>query len=366
MPSPYISPAPAAGGFAEEDLGGIPRRDEAPREEALRLEAPLDDPIPPDERDAPALEPAPDRDEARERDAPEAAAFFFGADLREPDFADFEDLRDDETVFFRAGRELFEERRPALLALERPLFLPLPELFPFRLRPAPPADFFFFLATVSLLLPGRRRSSDHTIPKMTNRYADRVVITPLPSGLRVEIHPLVESPPHRRRLLLAAAVLIGAALFGGSRLFSAWDSVVRRGSSEFPFPLLVALTAAVGLSTPLVLLGLSALAFAEETVEVGPREIVIRTSAFERATVRRIARDDLECWRQTLLPLPPWWTWAIERLAASARGRLLPLAGMAGPKEKRRIAAALARATGKPMRRDFGRAGRESGEPGSG
>jgi hypothetical protein len=201
---------------------------------------------------------------------------------------------------------------------------------------------------------------------MANRYADRVVITPLPSGVRVEIHPLVESRPHRHRLLLAAAVLVGAALFGGVRLFSAWDSVVRRGGSEFPFPLLVALTAAVGLSTPLALLGLSALAFAEETVEVGPREIVIQTSAFERSTIRRIAREDLECWRQTFLPLPPWWTWAIERLAARVSGRLMPLAGMAGPKEKRRIGAALARATGKPVRRDFGRTARESEHPDSG
>ena len=150
--------------------------------------------------------------------------------------------------------------------------------------------------------------------------------------------------------------LVGAAFFGGARLASAWETGLRRGDfSDLPLPILAALTAAVGLATPFALLGLAALAFAEESVEIDAEEIVIRTSAFERVAVRRIARADLECWRETFLPLPPWWTWAVERLAARASGRLLPLAGMAGPAEKRRIGAALARATGKPLVRDWGR-----------
>lgn len=196
---------------------------------------------------------------------------------------------------------------------------------------------------------------------MANRDGERVVILPLSSGLRIEIRPLVRRRKDRLRLIAVAAALLGAAFFGGARLAGAWEAGLRKGDfADLPLPVLAALTVAVCLSTPLALLGLSALAFAEETVEVGPDEIVISTAAFERTTVRRIPRADLECWRETFLPLPPWWTWAVERLAARARGRMLPLAGMAGPREKKRIASALALATGKPVVRDFGRgAGRD-------
>jgi len=158
-----------------------------------------------------------------------------------------------------------------------------------------------------------------------------------------------------------------ATLFGGARLVSAWDSGLRKGDfSDLPLPALLALSIAVGLSTPFALLGLSALAFAEETVEVGPNEITIDTVVFETVRRKRIPRGDLVCWRETFVPLPPWWTWAVERLAARAGGRLLPLAGMAGPKEKRRIAAALSRATGKPIVRDFGRLREIEEAPGGG
>ncbi len=153
-----------------------------------------------------------------------------------------------------------------------------------------------------------------------------------------------------------AAALLLATLFGGARLVSAWDSGLRKGDfADLPLSALLALSVAVGLSTPFALLGLSALAFAEETIEVGPDAITIETAVFENVRRHRILRSDLDCWRETFVPLPPWWTWAVERLAARAGGRLIPLAGMAGPKEKRTIAAALSRATGKPIVRDFRR-----------
>jgi hypothetical protein len=189
---------------------------------------------------------------------------------------------------------------------------------------------------------------------MANRDGGRVLITPLPSGLHIEIRPLVRRRRDRLRLSATAGALVGAGFFGGIRLAGAWEAGLQKGDfGDLPLPLLAVLSAAVGLAAPLALLGLAALAFAEETVDVRPDEIVIETSAFERTTVRRIPRRQLECWRETFLPLPPWWTWAVERLAAQARGRMLPLAGMAGPREKRRIAAALALATGKPIVRDF-------------
>lgn len=184
----------------------------------------------------------------------------------------------------------------------------------------------------------------------------RVVVTSGPNGLRVEIRPLVRTRAARRRLALAAILLMASALFGGARLVQAWETGLRRGDfADLSLPWLAALTVAVGLFTPLAVLGLAALAFAEETVQVGSDTITISTTAFERTKVRTIPIAELECWRQTLLPLSPWWTWAVERLAARWRGRLEPLAGAARPKEKKWIAQVLAQATGKPLIDDFGR-----------
>lgn len=177
-----------------------------------------------------------------------------------------------------------------------------------------------------------------------------------PGGIRVEIRPLVRSPRMRRRLLGLAAAILLAALFGGARLGASWEAGLRKGDfSDLPLPILVGLSLSIGVSTPLALLGLAALAFGEETIEIDGRTIRIATTAFERTRTRLIDRKDLECWRETLWPLPPWWTWAVQRLAARASGRLHPLAGAASPGEKRRIGVALARATQKRLVGDFGR-----------
>lgn len=160
----------------------------------------------------------------------------------------------------------------------------------------------------------------------------------------------------RFRLVSITILLFGSALFGAARLVQIWETSLRRGNfADFPLPWLIALTLAVGVFTPLAASGLAALAFAEETVEIGEDAVTISTTAFEKTRVRRIPLAELECWRETLLPLPPWWTWTVVRLAARFRGRLEPVAAAAGPKEKRRIARILARATGKPLVGDFGR-----------
>ena len=181
-------------------------------------------------------------------------------------------------------------------------------------------------------------------------------MSPHAGGLTIEIRPLVRSRAWRRRLLAGAAVVIAAALFGMSRLVPLWETSLRRGNfGDLPLPLLVFLSLAVGLTTPLTLIGLAALSFAEETLEVTPDEVVISTSAFERTRVRRIPLAALDCWRETWAPLPPWWSWSVTRLAARSGGRLYPIAGGAGPREKRTIGLALARATGRPLVGDFGR-----------
>ena len=89
---------------------------------------------------------------------------------------------------------------------------------------------------------------------------------------------------------------------------------------------------------------------------MGEEDVTIETATFEKTRVRRIPLIELRSWRETYLPLPPWWTWAVKRLAASVEDRLEPVAGAAGPKEKRLIGIALARATKKPFVDDWGRA----------
>ena len=265
-------------------------------------------------------------------------------EVRDFDGRDFEE-RDFEEDFFDEARDAEDFR---------PVFFARPEVF--DLPAALPAAFFFFVATECSSSSRRRRSPDHTIPSLSNRENDRVLITPLPAGLRIEVHPLVRNRRQRRRLALMAAGLVIASLVAAARLASVWEAGLRRGDySQIPLPILIGLSAAVGISTPLVLLGLAALAFAEETIEVSPDEVVIRTAAFEGTSVRRIDRAALECWRETLLPLRPWWTWAVARLAARTPEGMLPIAAMAGPREKRRIGEALARATGKRFVDDFGR-----------
>jgi hypothetical protein len=184
----------------------------------------------------------------------------------------------------------------------------------------------------------------------------RVSIAYLPGGVLVEVRPLLRNARARRRLLAAAGIILVSALFGGARLGAVWEASLRRGAfTDLSLPLLIALSLSVGVSAPLALLGLAALAFGEETIEVSGGAIQIRTTAFEQTRSRTILLEDLECWRETLWPLPPWWTWSVQRLAARAEGRLHPVAGAASPREKRLIGLALARATGKPLIGDFGR-----------
>jgi hypothetical protein len=150
--------------------------------------------------------------------------------------------------------------------------------------------------------------------------------------------------------------VIAAALFGIARLVPLWEASLRRGAfTDLPLPVLVFLSLAVGITTPLTLVGLAALAFVEERVEVGPSGVVVSTTAFEKTRVVRLPLGELDCWRETYVPLSPWWSWSVKRLAARSGSRIFPIAGGAGPREKRAIGLALARATGRPLVADFGR-----------
>jgi hypothetical protein len=191
---------------------------------------------------------------------------------------------------------------------------------------------------------------------VSNRDEGRVRILASSGGLRIEILPLARTPGGRARLTVISGVLLAATLYGAAHLGEAWESGLRRGEfADLPLGVLVAMTAAIAVSTPLAFVGLSALAFSEETIAVGPETVTIETAAFEKTRVRRFSLDEIESWRETYLPLPPWWTWAVKRLAARVGGTFEPVAGAAGPKDKRLIGIALARATGKPLLDDWGR-----------
>ena len=179
---------------------------------------------------------------------------------------------------------------------------------------------------------------------------------PRAGGLDVRIQPLVRQRPWRFRMAAVGAAVACAALLGSARRGQAWEAGLKKSDfGDLPLPVLILLSLAVLVSTPLALLGLAALAFAEERIAVSPEEILIETTAFERTRAVRIPRSELECWRETRWPLAPWWTWSVRRLAARSRGRLHAVAAAAGPREKRAIGLALAEATAKPLMADFGR-----------
>jgi len=217
--------------------------------------------------------------------------------------------------------------------------------------------FFFLLTTIHpSSSPASAGPPDHTIGMLARGKGPRVTITPKAGGVTVAISALAGDRRWRLRMAAVAAAVAGAALLGSLRLERAWEAVLRRGDfGDLPLPLLLLLSLAVLVSAPLALVGLAALAFAEESIDVGPDDVTIRTTVFEKTHTRRIPMADLDCWRETLWPLAPWWTWAVTRLAARSRGRLHPIAGAAGPKEKRAIGRALACATGKPLIGDRGR-----------
>ena len=174
--------------------------------------------------------------------------------------------------------------------------------------------------------------------------------------MTVAIPALAGDRGWRLRMTAVGVAVAGAALLGSMRLGHAWEAALRRNDyADLPLPILIFLSGAVLVSAPLALVGLAALAFAEETIEVASDAITIRTTVFEKTRTARIPAGELEGWRETLWPLSPWWTWAVTRLAARSGGRLHPIAGAAGPKEKRAIGLALAAATGKPLMGDWGR-----------
>src|SRR5262249_30271455 len=171
---------------------------------------------------------------------------------------------------------------------------------PSRERLSSPASSFLPL----FVLPPCRmnRGCDHTIATVPNRD-ERIRIDTRPEGLTVEIRPFARTRRGRGWLAAAAVVVLAAAVFGASHLADAWEAGFRAGRfTDLPLPVLIALTFTVAVSTPLAFIGISALAFAEETISVSRAEITITTAAFERVRVRRIRRPDLRGWKQTYLP----------------------------------------------------------------
>ena len=185
----------------------------------------------------------------------------------------------------------------------------------------------------------------------------RIAITPRAGGLTVTIPPLVQDRGWRRRLAAIALAVAATALLGAWRLGLAWDSGMRRGDfGDLPMPVLVFLSLAVLVSAPLALIGLAALAFAEERIDVEPEGVTIRTTAFEKTRTAVIAADALDGWRETYWPLSP-----VVDVGGQAPGG--PLARAPLPDRRRRGPRREARDRPGPRRRHRQAARRRPGPP---
>ena len=164
-------------------------------------------------------------------------------------------------IFFAAFAGAFFAGFRGLLRLLRGLFGRFFEVFF--------AVFFFFATPCLLLAPTAPGDPNHTIGELEIGKGPRIAITPRAGGLTVTIPPLVQDRGWRRRMAAIALAVAATALLGACRLGLAWDSGMRRGDfGDLPLPVLVFLSLAVLVSAPLALVGLAALAFAEERIDV--------------------------------------------------------------------------------------------------
>lgn len=162
-------------------------------------------------------------------------------------------------------------------------------------------------------------------------------------GVRIEIAPPISSAPLRRRLVAAASVLSLGTLLGAIRIAGEWRQVAA-GRETLPAGALFGMTVAVLLGAPGALVGLVALFFAEETLEIERGAITREISIFgagERRTLPRTAATRL-LW--TTRPVPPWWTWTFRRLALVTGVERLGIGATLGNAEKAALEGVVRRA----------------------
>lgn len=152
-------------------------------------------------------------------------------------------------------------------------------------------------------------------------------------GVRIEIAPPVSSAPLRRRLLAAASLLSAGTLLGAIRLAEEWRHIAA-GRETIPAGALFGMTVAVLLGAPAALVGLVALFFAEETLEIERDAITREISIFGAGERRTLPRTDATRLLWTTRPVPPWWTWTFRRLALVTGAERLGIGATLGNAEK--------------------------------
>ena len=172
--------------------------------------------------------------------------------------------------------------------------------------------------------------------------SERIVIRADPRGVRIEIAPPVSSPPLARRLIAAGSVLGVGTLIAALRLFSEWHQVIA-GRNSLPIGGLIVLTLAVIVGSPAAFFGIVALFFAEETLEILPREIVREISIFGRGERRLLPRSPATRLLWTIRPVAPWWTWTFRRLALVTGRQKMGVGASLGNSEKSELASLLTR-----------------------
>lgn len=157
------------------------------------------------------------------------------------------------------------------------------------------------------------------------------------AGVRIEIAPPISSGPLARRFVAAGAVIAIGSLLAIFRITSEWHHVAT-GRDSVPLAALLALTAAVLVGSPLALFGLAALLFAEETLAIGPDEIVREIAVFGREDRRPLPRTSETAILWTTKPVAPWWTWTFKRLALVSGPEKMGVGATLGNSEKRELA----------------------------
>ena len=158
-----------------------------------------------------------------------------------------------------------------------------------------------------------------------------------PESVRIEIAPPVSSPPLARRLVAAASLLALGTFVAVLRLSSEWHQTAA-GRGNLPPGALGVLSLAVLCGAPAAFFGLAALFFAEETLDVRPREIVREIALFGRGDRRRCPRDASTRLLWTNRPVAPWWTWTFRRLAIVHGEEKIGIGATLGNSEKTALA----------------------------
>jgi hypothetical protein len=178
--------------------------------------------------------------------------------------------------------------------------------------------------------------------------SDRFRLQATPLGYQIAIDPLIRQPRWRRAAVILGVAGLAALLFAARRIMESWEHLLR-GVADVPLGWLAFLTLACFASVPATAVGMIRLLWTEEFLTILGDRVRREVATTGSTSVEEWEIERLDCWRRTLLPLRPWWTWTVVRLAARVDGKLCPVGVATRDKEKKYLAELLARQTGRPI-----------------